>query len=424
MHAIQRLRKKDPELRAALARRPGAIDWDAFDSLESLRAQAQQACETVQARRRQVAEQIGRLKRSTDPDAQAQCAELMAEGEKLAADLPEVLAIANGLNEEQERWVHQLPNAPLPVVPDGKDEKDNQLVRQVGQPLPATAPDHAEIAKAFNGFDPEVAANLSGSRFAVLQGDIAKLHRALIQLMLEIHGAAGYQEVYVPYLVRAQTLFGTGQLPKFEEDLFKTQDDLYLIPTAEVPVTNLVAGRVLEANELPLAWCAHTPCFRREAGSAGRDVHGLIRQHQFEKVEMVRIEHPQASEQALVEHVLAGAERVLQALELPYRVMELCAGDMGFASQHTFDLEVWMPGQGAYREISSCSNMGDFQARRMNVRLKDGKERLFPHTLNGSGLAVGRSLAAVLENHRQADGRVRVPERLRPYLGNRTHLGT
>ena len=421
MHAIQRLRKKDPDLRAALARRGGAIDWDAFDAQEERRKQAQQECENAQAQRRQVAEQIGQLKRSGAGD-EAALAALRAEGERVAALLPDLTARAKALNDEQEQWVYQLPNAPLPAVPDGKDEKDNRLVRQVGQPLPAAAPDHAQTAQAFSGFEPELASNLSGSRFAVLQGDIAKLHRALIQMMLDMHDEAGYREVYVPYLVRAQTLFGTGQLPKFEDDLFKTQDDLYLIPTAEVPVTNLVAGRVLETHELPLAWCAHTPCFRREAGSAGRDVHGLIRQHQFEKVELVRIEHPNASEQALVEHVLAGAERILQALELPYRVMELCAGDMGFASQHTFDLEVWMPGQGAYREISSCSNMGDFQARRMDVRLKDGKERIFPHTLNGSGLAVGRSLAAVLENHLEPDGRLRLPERLRPYLNRRTHL--
>ncbi len=421
MHAIQRLRKKDPELRAALARRTGTIDWAAFDAQEALRAAAQLACEETQAKRRQVAEQVGRLKRAPSPDETA-LASLLQEGEHLAAQLPGLQAQSKALDDEQAQWVHRLPNAPLAEVPDGANEHGNRLVRQVGVPTRQASPDHGAIAQTFAGFHPERAAQLSGSRFAVLEGDMAKLHRALIQLMMDTHDQAGYREVYVPYLVRAQTLFGTGQLPKFEDDLFKTQDDLYLIPTAEVPVTNLVANQVLEAHELPLAWCAHTPCFRREAGSAGRDVHGLIRQHQFEKVEMVRVEHPDRSETALVEHVLAGAEAVLQALELPYRVVELCTGDLGFASQHTFDLEVWMPSQGTYREISSCSNMGDFQARRMNVRLKDGKERLFPHTLNGSGLAVGRSLAAVLENHLEADGRLRLPEQLRPYLGNRSHL--
>ena len=422
MHPIQRLRKKDPDLRAALARRGTPLDWETFDAQEELRSRAQQACEQAQAQRRSVAEAIGRLKQSKDSAAAGQLAELLAVGEQLANELPQLVGQAKRLEEEQEWWVQQLPNAPLASVPDGTGEQDNKLVRLVGEPLPASAPDHATLAERLKGFFPERAAQLSGSRFAVLEGDIARLHRALIQLMLDLHDQAGYREVYVPYLVRGQSLFGTGQLPKFEEDLFKTQDDLYLIPTAEVPVTNLVANRVLEANEVPLAWCAHTPCFRREAGSAGRDVHGLIRQHQFEKVEMVRVEHPSASEQALVERVLAGAESVLTALELPYRVVELCTGDMGFASQHTFDLEVWMPGQKAYREISSCSNMGDFQSRRMNVRLKDGKTKIFPHTLNGSGLAVGRSLAAVLENHVQPDGRVRIPERLRPYLGNRSFL--
>ena len=253
-------------------------------------------------------------------------------------------------------------------------------------------------------------------------GPVARLHRALIQLMLDTHTQTGYQEAYVPYLVKGAALFGTGQLPKFEEDLFKTGDDLYLIPTAEVPLTNLVADRTLELSDLPLAWCAHTPCFRREAGSAGRDVKGLIRQHQFEKVELVRVEHPDRSEQALIEDVVANAQVVLHHLELPYRLVELCTGDMGFASQHTFDLEVWLPSQNTYREISSCSNMGDFQARRMGTRLRDGARILTPHTLNGSGLAVGRSLVALLENHIQPDGRLYVPERLRPYVGGAPYL--
>ena len=421
MHAIQTLRKQDPALRAALARRPGRLDWEAFDQLEARRSAAQQALEEHLAARRQIATDVGRLKRGGEPLAGVLDA-LLLEGERLAGLIPELETKAKALNEEQEAWVLQLPNAPLPGVPEGVDEASNVLVRTVGTPGASTELPHADIARALGGFNPQAAAHLSGSRFSVLEGDVAKLHRALIQLMLDLHADTGHREVYVPYLVRAEALMGTGQLPKFADDLFQAQDGLYLIPTAEVPVTNLVANRTLKAEDLPLAWCAHTPCFRREAGAAGRDVAGLIRQHQFEKVELVRVEHPSASEEALVEKVVRGAEQVLEALELPYRVMELCAGDMGFAAQHTFDLEVWMPSQSTYREISSCSNMGDFQARRMNARLIDGKTKLYPHTLNGSALAVGRTLAALLENHVQADGRVRLPERLQPYLRNRTHL--
>lgn len=422
MHAIQKLRRADPELRAALARRSGSIDWEAFDQLEAQRAAAQRTHEDTLAHRRRIADQVGALRRQgVSPDAQ-QIKDLLAFGQGLAETLPELAAKADELNAQQDAWVRQLPNAPLPVVPDGQDESGNRMVRTVGQPDAALTQDHAAIARQFEGFDPERAAQLSGSRFAVLRGQMATLHRALVQMMIELHIEAGYEEVYVPYLVRGEALFGTGQLPKFEEDLFKTQDDLYLIPTAEVPVTNLMAGQTLSPADLPLAWVAHTPCFRREAGAGGRDTAGLIRQHQFDKVEMVRIEHPDRSEEALLHEVVGGACRVLDALELPYRVMELCTGDLGFASQHTFDLEVWMPGQQCYREISSCSNMGEFQARRMDLRLKDGAQRLVPHTLNGSGLAVGRSMAALLENHLQPDGSLRLPDRLRRYLGGLTHL--
>lgn len=422
MHAIQKLRRADPELRAALARRSGSIDWVAFDELEARRAAAQRAHEDALAQRRRIAEQVGALRRQGMPADDPQVKELQAQGQALADTLPALDAQAAQLNAQQEAWVHELPNAPLPCVPDGVDETANRLVRTVGHPDLALTQDHVTVARLFGGFDPERAAQLSGSRFAVLRGAMATLHRALVQMMIEIHREAGHEEVYVPYLVRGQTLFGTGQLPKFEEDLFKTQDDLYLIPTAEVPVTNLVAGQTLTPADLPLAWVAHTPCFRREAGAGGRDTAGLIRQHQFDKVEMVRVEHPDRSEEALIHDVVGGACRVLDALELPYRIMELCTGDLGFASQHTFDLEVWMPGQQCYREISSCSNMGEFQARRMDLRLKDGSQRLVPHTLNGSGLAVGRSLAALLENHIQPDGSLYIPQRLRSYLGGHPHL--
>lgn len=422
MHPIQLLRKKDPVLRAALDRRPGVIDWDSFDALEIERHQAQMAVEQLRARRREIASAVGKAKLSRDPTFALSAVQLMTEGERLARQLPDLVEQGNALTQQQTAWVQRLPNAPLAAVPDGEDERHNRIVRAVGEPARNGGDDHVAISAAFGGIDAARGAQLAGSRFAVLEGNVARLHRALIQMMLDLHGEAGYREVSVPYLANAATLFGTGQLPKFEDDLFKTQDGLYLIPTAEVPVTNLVAGRTLTMDDLPLAWVAHTPCFRREAGSAGRDVHGLIRQHQFEKVEMVRLEHPAQSEEALEQQVVAGAAAVLDALELPYRVVELCVGDLGFGSQHTFDLEVWVPSQNAYREISSCSNMGEFQARRMGTKLKDGEQLIVPHTLNGSGLAVGRSLVAVLENHLQPDGRLRLPERLAPYFGGRTHL--
>lgn len=420
MHPIQLLRKKDPALRALLDRRPAKIDWQQFDELESERHAAQIACEQVRFHRRQVADQVAIAKRAGD-DIAARA--LIEQGTALAKDLEELNANMEQFDRQQHEFVSTLPNAPHKNVPQGEKESDNRIIRAWGEPaFKHNALDHVQVAAAFGGIDAESAANLSGSRFAVMMGPVARIHRALIQLMLDTHTQTGYQEVYVPYLVKGRALFGTGQLPKFEEDLFKTVDDLYLIPTAEVPLTNLVADRTLEMADLPLAWCAHTPCFRREAGSAGRDVKGLIRQHQFEKVELVRIEHPDRSEQALIEDVVANAQVVLHHLELPYRLVELCTGDLGFASQHTFDLEVWLPSQNTYREISSCSNMGGFQARRMGTRLRDGASIITPHTLNGSGLAVGRALVALLENHIQTDGRLYIPERLRHYLGGAPYI--
>ena len=420
MHSIQALRKKDPALRAALARRPANIDWAAFDALEAKRTMAQSHLETALHRRRQVADLVGQAKRNNDPVA-AQAA--MAEGTALAGAIPELEQQAQALADAQNAWVAALPNAPEQGVPIGEGESSNRLCKTVGEVVVRPgALDHVAIATHFGGIDTLMGAALAQSRFAVMQGPIARLHRALIQFMLDIHVDNGYREVNVPYLANAAALFGTGQLPKFAEDLFQTQDGLYLIPTAEVPLTNLVANTTLTPDQLPQAFVAHTPCFRREAGSAGRDVHGLIRQHQFEKVEIVRIEHPDNAEVALIDDVVASAEAILEALELPYRLVELCTGDLGFSSAHTFDLEVWLPSQGTYREISSCSNMGDFQARRMNARVKDGKQSYHPCTLNGSGLAVGRSLVALLENHIRPDGTLYLPERLRPYMGNRTHL--
>ncbi|MEC7120357.1 MAG: serine--tRNA ligase, partial [Pseudomonadota bacterium] len=285
--------------------------------------------------------------------------------------------------------------------------------------------DHSDLGEAMGLLDFEVAAKLTGSRFSVLKGELARLQRALAQFMLDLHTTQhGYTEVYVPFMVNAESLYGTGQLPKFEEDLFKLQGDkpFYLIPTSEVPLTNLVRDQIVDINSLPLKFTAHTPCFRSEAGSGGRDTRGLIRQHQFEKVEMVNIVHPAQSMQAL-EDMTACAEKVLQLLELPYRVMLLCGGDMGFSAVKTYDIEVWLPSQATYREISSCSNCGDFQARRLLTRFRVDKKTELVHTLNGSGLAVGRTLLALMENHQQADGSIAIPVALQPYMGGLTVIG-
>jgi seryl-tRNA synthetase len=321
-----------------------------------------------------------------------------------------------------------VPNIPQADVPQGASEDDNVEVSRWGTPpeFDFEAKDHVDLGAVLNGMDFETAAKISAARFVTLQGPLARLQRALTQFMLDLHSEEhGYVETYVPYLVNAESLKGTGQLPKFEADLFKVDDgQFYLIPTAEVPVTNIVRDTIIEASELPLKFVAHTPCFRSEAGSHGRDVRGLIRQHQFEKVELVQIVRPQDS-QAAHEELTAQAERVLQALGLPYRKVILCTGDLGFSSTKTYDLEVWLPSQQTYREISSCSNFGDFQARRMQARWRNpetGKPEL-AHTLNGSGLAVGRTLLAVLENYQQADGSVVIPEVLRSYMGGQEKLG-
>jgi len=314
-------------------------------------------------------------------------------------------------------------------VPEGADETANVELKRWGQPraFDFTVKDHTDIGEGLGQLDFATAAKISGSRFALLKGGVARLHRALAQFMLDTHTQKhGYTEVYAPYLVNAASLFGTGQLPKFEEDLFKVprgeQEPLYLIPTAEVPVTNIVRDEILALDALPLKFVCHTPCFRSEAGSGGRDVRGMIRQHQFDKVELVQIVHPDQS-LAAHEELTGHAEAILEALELPYRRIVLCAGDMGFSSQKTYDLEVWLPAQNTYREISSCSNFGAFQARRMQARFRNDKNKPEPaHTLNGSGLAVGRTLVAILENNQRADGSVDIPAALRPYMGGLERL--
>ena len=401
-----------------LLRRQFEFDVETYGQLEERRKSLQVDVEKLRAERNTSAKNIGKAKAQGED-----IAPLLAAVENLGAELDvaegDLQAVQATLGEIESG----LPNLLHDDVPPGTDDVDNQEVMRWGEPheFDFSPRDHVEIGEALGMFDFDAAARISGSRFSVMYGPLARLQRALIQFMLDIHTAEhGYREVYVPYLVQADSLFGTGQLPKFEGDQFKTTDDppFYLIPTAEVPVTNLVRGSILDATDLPTKYVAHTPCFRSEAGSYGKDTRGMIRQHQFEKVELVHLVEPAESDQAL-ETLTGHAEAILQRLELPYRKVVLCAGDTGVSSHKTYDLEVWLPGQNAYREISSCSNFRDFQARRMQARWRDpetGKTELI-HTLNGSGIAAGRALIAVIENYQQADGSITVPKSLKPYMG-------
>jgi len=413
----QLLRHDLDDVAARLARRGYHLDIESYASLEARRKELQTKTEELQAERNRRSKSIGQAKAQGE-DIEPLLAEVGQLGDELKAASEEL----EQLRHELERVQLDMPNLPDDAVPDGEDESDNALARSFGEPtgLDFEPRDHVELGELLDGIDFERAARLSGSRFAVLGGQVARLHRALAQFMLDLHtGEHGYREMYVPYLVGADAMRGTGQLPKFGDDAFSVDGEppRYLIPTAEVPLTNLVADEIIDADDLPLKFVAHTPCFRREAGAYGKDTRGMIRQHQFDKVELVQIVRPEDSDAGL-EQLTGHAERVLQALELPYRVMTLCAGDMGFSARKTYDLEVWLPGQNAYREISSCSNFGDFQARRMQARWRNpdsGKPELV-HTINGSGLAVGRALIAVLENYQQRDGSVVVPEALRRYM--------
>ena len=403
------------DLQVNLATRGYQLDIDFWQDLEQRRKSLQIKTEDLQAQKNQGAKKIGELKRNgQNAEELLQQMEVVSQSMKVAE---------NELKELQSIIITQslaIPNLPDDSVPVGQDENDNIEVRKWGVPraFDFQIKDHTDIGEGLGLLDFELAAKLTGSRFSVLKGGLARLNRALIQFMLDTHTQAGYTEMYVPYMVNNHSLQGTGQLPKFEEDLFKLRGDkdYYLIPTSEVPLTNTVRDAIIELKELPIKLTAHTPCFRSEAGSAGRDTRGLIRQHQFEKVEMVQIVKAETSMQAL-EEMTAQAESILQALELPYRVVALCTGDMGFSAVKTYDIEVWLPSQNTYREISSCSNCGDFQARRMLARVKDGKKIELVHTLNGSGLAVGRTLLAILENHQNADGTVNIPKVLQPYMG-------
>ena len=417
------LRNEPDAVAEKLARRGFKLDVDTLRSLEERRKVLQVETENLQAERNARSKSIGQAK-ARGEDIEPLREEVNVLGERLDAAKAELDALQNEIRD----FALALPNLPADEVPAGKDDTDNLEISRWGEPkqYDFAVRDHVELGEMQQGLDFATAAKLTGSRFVVMKGQIARLHRALSQFMLDLHTEQhGYMETYVPYLVNHASLFGTGQLPKFSEDLFHTRpleeeassSNYALIPTSEVPLTNLVRDEILEEELLPLKYTAHTPCFRSEAGAYGRDTRGLIRMHQFDKVEMVQIVRPEDSMQAL-EELVGHAEKVLQLLNLPYRKMLLCTGDMGAGATKTYDLEVWLPAQDTYREISSCSNMWDFQARRMQARCRsksDKKTRLV-HTLNGSGLAVGRTLVAVLENYQQADGSIVVPEVLRPYM--------
>jgi seryl-tRNA synthetase len=401
-----------------LARRGFVLDTKTLQNLEEQRKSIQTQTQELQAERNSRSKGIGKAKAAGE-DIAPLLKEVAGLGEQLKNKEHELA----GVQEQLNAILLGIPNIPHASVPEGKGEEDNPELRKWGEPavFDFEPRDHVDIGEQLGQLNFEDAAKLTGSRFSVMQGPLARLHRALIQFMLDTHTREhGYSEVYVPYLVNADSLRGTGQLPKFEADLFKMEGEAgyYLIPTAEVPVTNLARDTIIEAESLPVRFTAHTPCFRSEAGSYGKDTRGMIRQHQFEKVEMVQLVRPEDSYEAL-EQLTAHAETILQQLELPYRVVTLCTGDIGFSAAKTYDLEVWLPGQQTYREISSCSNFEAFQARRMQARWRNpdtGKPELL-HTINGSGLAVGRTLVAIMENHQQTDGSIRIPDVLGPYMG-------
>ena len=420
------LRSNLQDVADRLASRGFTLDVARIDALEAKRKEVQTLTEKLQAERNAISKSIGQAKARGED-----IAPLMASVETMGSDLANGKAELDVIQTELDAILLGLPNLPDASVPVGADEDGNVEIRRWGTPtaFDFEIKDHVALGEQHGWLDFETAAKLSGARFALLRGPIARLHRALAQFMINLHtGEHGYEEAYTPYLVQAPALQGTGQLPKFEEELFKIsregEADFYLIPTAEVTLTNIVAGEIVEHKALPIKLVAHTPCFRSEAGASGRDTRGMIRQHQFDKVEMVQIVEPSTSMEAL-EGLVGNAEKVLQLLELPYRTLALCTGDMGFSAVKTYDLEVWVPSQDKYREISSCSNCGDFQARRMQARFRNpetNKPELV-HTLNGSGLAVGRTLVAVLENYQQADGSIRVPDVLKPYMGGLEVIG-
>lgn len=416
----QLLRNNLEETATLLKRRGYELDVKQYASLEEKRKTLQVEAQGLQAERNSKSKNIGKAKAAGE-DIQP----LLDEVSSLGGKLDEAEKALTVVQDEMNAIMMALPNIPDASVPDGKSEDDNVEIRKWGEPkqFDFEVKDHVDLGEGLGQMDFETASKLTGSRFTVMSGALANMHRALIQLMLDTHTTEhGYTETYVPYIVNSDSLRGTGQLPKFEEDLFKlnAEHEFYLIPTAEVPVTNIVRDVIVDADYMPRKYVCHTPCFRSEAGSYGRDTRGMIRQHQFEKVELVQVVTSSESEQAH-EDLTAHAEAILQKLNLPYRVVNLCTGDIGFSSRKTYDLEVWLPGQQKYREISSCSNFGDFQARRMKARWRNpetGKPELV-HTINGSGLAVGRTLVAIMENYQDEKGRIHVPEALQHYMGNK-----
>ena len=423
MHDIKLIRDDAAAFDAALARRGMEPQSPALLKLDAQRREALGRQQEAETERNALSKQVGRAKASGD---EAEFNRLRGEVDRLKTVLEESSEQAKHFDEALSEHLAALPNLPEADVPLGKDENDNQEIRRWGEPKAFNyePKDHVDLGEGLGQLDFEGAAAMSGARFAALKGGLARLERALAQFMLDLHtGEHGYLEVSPPYLVRDDAMFGTGQLPKFADDLFRTTDGRWLIPTAEVPLTNLAREAIHDEAALPMRMTAYTPCFRAEAGSAGRDTRGLIRMHQFQKVEMVSLVKPEDSD-AELDRMTGCAEKVLQLLELPYRVMLLCNGDMGFSAKRTYDLEVWLPSQDGYREISSCSNCGEFQARRMNARYrKEGEKKpAFLHTLNGSGVAVGRAMLAVMENHQNADGSITIPAVLRPYMGGLERL--
>ena len=409
---IKLIRESSKEIQAALSNRGYELDLEKFTKIDAERKRLQVDVEFVQSERKKLSNEFASLKKQ---DLSTE--ELKANIEKMNNGLKAGEEALKDIQKELEDFLLDIPNIAHKDAPIGKDESSNVVIRQVGEVNTTNSKDHIEIT---SDIDSELGVKLAGSRFSVLKNDIAKMQRALIHLMLDLATKNGYQEHYVPYIANADSLQSTGQLPKFEEDLFKLTNDMYLIPTAEVPLTNLYRDTIIDFSSLPIKLTSHTPCFRSEAGSYGKDTKGLIRQHQFEKVELVQIVHPDNSFEALNE-LLANAEEVLQVLDLPYQVIELCTGDLGFSSAKTYDIEVWMPSQNKYREISSCSNFSDFQARRGKIRVKDGKNKVFAHTINGSALAAGRALIAVIENNFDGDNSIKIPEALVQYMG-KSHI--
>jgi len=406
---IKHLRDNFDDVKKMLNGRGFELDQETFTSLDEKRKVLQISVENLQANRKKLSSEYGKLKAAGDP-----VDELKTTIDKINAELEENNKELQSILNNLQNFLLEIPNIPDKSVPNGKDENDNVIVKNYGSITSSNTLDHLEITK---DIDTDIAAKIAGSRFSVLKGELPKLQRALISFMIDNAVKNGYEEYYVPFMANSESLIGTGQLPKFEEDLFKASENLYLIPTAEVPLTNLFRDEFVNENDLPIKVTSHTPCFRSEAGSYGKDTRGLIRQHQFEKIELVQVTKPENSMQCL-ESLLSNACEILDLLELPYQVIQLCTGDLGFSSAKTYDIEVWMPSQNKYREISSCSNFTDFQARRANIKFKNSDGNHFAHTINGSGLAVGRCLIALIENNYDGSDIIKIPSCLKQYFGS------